>query len=179
MTNGNSRNYFELFGIPVSFHLDTDALAQRYRELQRVTHPDRFANGTDRERRLAVEQAALVNEAYQTLRFPMNRGRYLLELNGVVFNDENQTTSDSEFLLEQMEWRELLAEVREQSDSLGVLTKLLQTINVRRVELEQELASALGSSNWQTAMAIVTKLQFITKINQEAEAIEGELLDNL
>ncbi len=179
MTNGNSRNYFELFGIPASFKLDTDALAQRYRELQRIFHPDRFASGTDRERRLAVEQAALVNEAYQTLRIPMTRGRYLLELNGVVFNDESQTTSDNEFLLEQMEWREVLAEVREQADSMSVLTKLLQTINVRRVDLEQELADTLGANNWQAAMAVVNKLQFITKINQEAEAIEGELLDSL
>lgn len=177
MTNGDSRNYFDLFGMPVTFNLDTESLAQRYRELQRVTHPDRFANGSDRERRLAVEQAALVNEAYQTLRSPMQRGRYLLELNGMTFHDETQTTADPEFLFEQMEWRETLAEIRTQADPLIVVASLLKTINSRRVELEQELAENLREQHWQAAMTVINKLQFITKINQEAAAIEGDLLD--
>jgi len=177
MTNGNSRNYFDLFGMPVAFKLDAESLAQRYRELQRVTHPDRFASGSDRERRLAVEQAALVNEAYQTLRSPMRRGRYLLELNGMTFQDETQTTADPEFLFEQMEWRETLAEIRAQADPLAVVEALLKTINARRVELERELADSLQEQQWPASVAIVNKLQFITKINQEAAAIEGDLLD--
>lgn len=177
MTHGDSRNYFDLFGLPAAFNLDAELLAQRYRELQRVSHPDRFANGSDRERRLAVEQAALINQAYQTLRSPLQRGRYLLELNGMTFQDDTQTTSDSEFLFEQMEWRETLAEIRDQANPLDVVATLLITIHTRRAELEHELEMSLREQHWQTAMAIVNKLQFISKISQEAEAIEGDLLD--
>lgn len=179
MTAGNAHNYFELFGIPISFHLDMDHLVTRYRELQRATHPDRFANASDRERRLAVQQAALINEAYQVLRSPMLRGRYLLTLNGVVFNDEKQTTVDPEFLMEQMQWRDTLAELREQADPLGVIQKLLQDIQQRYTDLERRMAAALEQSHWDVAKPLVHKLQFMEKLRSEAEILETELLDNI
>jgi len=83
----SGRNHFELFGLPVAFEVDMTRLAETYRELQRALHPDRFANASDRERRLSVQQAARVNEAYQILRSPLRRARYLLELRGVEFDE--------------------------------------------------------------------------------------------
>lgn len=74
------KNYFELFGLSVQFDVDIRSVADRYRELQRATHPDQFASGTDQEQRIAVEQAALVNDAYQTIKSPLKRAQYLLEL---------------------------------------------------------------------------------------------------
>ena len=68
-----SKNYFELFGLPVGYIVDAKALAERYRELQRIVHPDRFANASDQERRLSVQGAALINEAYETLKDPIAR----------------------------------------------------------------------------------------------------------
>ena len=78
-----SSSYFVLFGLPVSFDVDRKTLAERYRELQRTVHPDRFANAADSERRLSVQMAARVNEGFQTLKDPLARGRYMLELQGV------------------------------------------------------------------------------------------------
>ena len=59
-----SKSYFELFDMPVEYDVDMGKLQSRYRELQRLTHPDRFASASDQERRLSVQQAALINEAY-------------------------------------------------------------------------------------------------------------------
>ena len=107
-----TQNFFELFGLPVSFEVDIQQLSERYRDLQRAVHPDKFANASDRERRLAVEKAAQINEAFQTLKSPMNRARYMLEIRGVDFDNERDTHLDPMFLMEQMELREALGEER-------------------------------------------------------------------
>ena len=49
-----TQNHFELFGLPVAFYIDAQKLEERYRELQRTLHPDRYANAGERERRLSV-----------------------------------------------------------------------------------------------------------------------------
>ncbi|MDZ4262005.1 MAG: Fe-S protein assembly co-chaperone HscB, partial [Pseudomonadota bacterium] len=106
------QNYFELFGLPVSYDLDDNALTERYRDLQKVFHPDHFASASDQERRLSLQQAAQINSAYDTLRDPLARARYLLTLQGLEYNDESSTIRDMEFLEEQMELRERLADIR-------------------------------------------------------------------
>ena len=58
-------SHFELFDLPQSFVVDQGQLESRYRELQRSLHPDRFVNAGDLERRLSVQQATQVNEAYR------------------------------------------------------------------------------------------------------------------
>ena len=105
-----TQNHFELFGLPVAFDVDAQQLAERYRELQRILHPDRYANASDRERRLSIQHAAQVNEAFQTLKSSLRRARYLLQLKGVEFDDEKETHLDPAFLMEQMELREALAD---------------------------------------------------------------------
>lgn len=175
-----SSNHFELFGLPVGFDIDTAQLAEKYRELQRVLHPDRFANASDRERRLSVQQAAQVNAAYQTLRSPLRRARYLLELRGVEFDDERQTHLDPDFLMAQMELREALAEVRSQADPFAALNRLMTDLAREREALETELARHLAQEDeaaLEAARQIVQKLQFFARLQEEAEEIEEGLLD--
>ena len=173
----SGRNHFELFGLPVAFEVDTARLAETYRELQRALHPDRFANASDRERRLSVQQAAQVNEAYQTLRSPLRRARYLLELRGVGFDDEKQTHLDPEFLMTQMELREALAAVRNEADPFTVLNHILADLDSERQRLEAELARQLEAGDDEAARQLVQKLQFFERLQQEAEEIEESLLD--
>ena len=76
-----------------------------------------------------MQQATQINEGYQTLKDPLRRGRYLLELGGYQFDDEHRTTSDAAFLMEQMELRELLSEVREAEDAFAALGKIMDRID--------------------------------------------------
>ena len=69
-----SSSYFQLFGLPRSFEIDAAQLDSRYRELQRIVHPDRYVNAGDQERRLAMQQATRINEGYQTLKDPLSAG---------------------------------------------------------------------------------------------------------
>jgi molecular chaperone HscB len=69
------QNHFELFGLPVSFHIDSAKLESAFREIQNQVHPDRFANKGDAEKRLSMQWATHANEAYQTLKKPLEIGR--------------------------------------------------------------------------------------------------------
>ncbi len=171
-------NYFELFGLPVAFAIDSEALSLRYRDLQRVTHPDRFAGASDRERRLAVQYAARVNEAFQALKSPLARARYLLELNGAPLDDRD-TAMDPAFLMEQMELREALGEVRDSSDPFAELERVRNDIEGRERALIAELDPLFAQATPDAlaeARERVRKLQFMSRLLDEAGDIEEELV---
>ncbi len=179
MTAVSFQNHFDIFGLPVSFEVDTADLAERYRDLQRAIHPDRFANATDRERREAMQMAANINEAFQTLKSPLQRARYLLKLKGIDFDDQKDTSFDSEFLMEQIELREALAEVKDNPDALTRLNELMLDINQRINAMQGEMATALGSDKLEQAKVLVHKLQFLHKLRIESENLEADLADAL
>lgn len=179
MTSQGVQDYYRIFGLPVSFEIDPNLIAERYRELQRAVHPDRFANAGDRERREAVIQAANINEAYHTLKSPLRRARYLLQLQGVEFDDERETSFAPEFLMEQMELREALVEVRGRDDALDALGTIIDDIDKRIGAMLGAFKGALEKSDLAVAKQIVHKLQFLHKLKQEAEGIEAELADAL
>ncbi len=180
MSSDFTQNYFELFGLPVVFSLDQNDLLERYRKLQRATHPDRFANAPEHERRLSVQKAALVNQAYEQLKSPLLRGRYMLELWGVEFDDQRETQFDPAFLMEQMEYREELDAAQSSDDALDRLTDLESRVGKRRQELIDELASLLNTGSGealQTGKQCVRKLQFLQKLQHEIVLLEEELFE--
>ena len=99
-------NFFDVFGLPVRFTLESTELDAAYRKIQAHVHPDKFATATDVEKRVAMQWATRVNEAYQTLKSPLSRARYLCELHGVDLQVESNTSMPAAFLTQQMAWRE-------------------------------------------------------------------------
>lgn len=176
------QNHFEIFALPVSFRVDAEVLSRHYRELQRNVHPDRFANASDQERRLSVQRAAQINEGYRILKDPLARAPYLLELRGVNVADENNTAMDPEFLMEQMELREALEEVRQQDNPLAVVGRLIGTIEDRLRELQESLAVRFERGSQDDLIAAretVHKLQFFHRLRDEALDMEASLEDAL
>ncbi len=176
------QDYFALFGLPVSYAVARDDLDRRYRELQRLVHPDRFASAGDQERRIAMQQATQINEAYRVLKDDLARGRYLLELRGHQFDDERNTHQDPGFLMEQIELREALAEVRESQDPYAALGTIMEQIDNRLTALAGELGAALGDAQPRdevspAALTAIQRMQFFRKLAHEAEALEADLDD--
>jgi len=101
---------FELFDIAPRFALDRTALDARWRALQGEVHPDKFATEGAAAQRVAMQWAVRVNEAYQRLKDPVKRAAYLCELNGAPIEAESNTAMPTDFLVQQMEWREALDE---------------------------------------------------------------------
>jgi molecular chaperone HscB len=176
-----SKNYFDLFGLPASYVVDSGALSERYRELQKRVHPDRYASGTEQEQRLALQQATRVNEAFETLRDPLKRALYLLQVNGIDTDRETATTRDGAFLMQQMELREALEDVRAQQDPLAALDQLMvqigRLLNDQVAQLAMQFESATPEQ-LEAARESVSKMQFLTKLQLEAEALEAALEEN-
>ena len=169
MTPEFSRNHFELLGLPVSYALDAAALERAYRDLQGRVHPDRFASASEAERRVAMQWAARANEAYRTLRNPVDRARYLLGLKGFDTGEESNTAMPPDFLMQQMEWREAVAEGRADRDE-GALEALRREIHAERGEMLSLLARALGGErNYDAGCSLVRKLRFLDKIEAEID----------
>jgi len=182
MAADHSTTPFERFGLAQSFDLDPELLHERYRDSQRAVHPDRFAHATDQERRISMQQATLINEGYQTLKDPLQRGRYLLELAGRNLDNEPHTNSDVNFLMEQMELREALDEVRNAADAfaeLGVIMDRIADDIARLASGLQQQFSAGDEASLDLAADSLTKMQFYRKLREEAMELELALEDEL
>ncbi|HXZ91370.1 MAG TPA: Fe-S protein assembly co-chaperone HscB [Burkholderiales bacterium] len=163
------QNHFELFDLKLGFALDGAALEAAYREIQARVHPDRFAHAGDAERRASMQWTTRVNEAYRTLKSPVTRAQYLLELQGVDVGLETNTAMPPEFLLEQMELREALERAGAAKDA-AALDRL--RIGLRRDArlLEGALAEAIDARrDYAGAAGLVRKLVFLEKLGAEID----------
>ena len=131
---------FTLFGLPPRFALDRAALDDCWRALQARVHPDRFVGEGAAAQRIAMQWAVRVNEAYQRLKSPLQRGAYLCELRGAPIQAENNTAMPTSFLMQQMAWREALDDAADTAaverlddevaaDETALLTELGRTLD--------------------------------------------------
>jgi molecular chaperone HscB len=170
-----SRNYFDLFGLPARYRVDPASLDAAYRKLQSEVHPDRFARGTDTERRMALQSSARVNEAYRALKDPVERAQYLLRMNGVDAVGETDTQLPLEFLERQLERREQANDALAAGD-MRVLSSLREAARADAREIEDHLARALDAgADFASARPVVRELTFLTKLADDI----GEMIASL
>jgi len=170
-----SQDHFALFQLPRCFRIDSARLDSAWRTAAAAAHPDRFAAASDAEKRVALMQATRINEAYQTLKSPVDRARYLLQLAGVDTAEETNTSMPAAFLMAQMEWREAIGDARAAAN-VDALESLSRQLRADVKALEAELADALDSqADHQAAALAVRKLRFLEKL----EADLGEALEAL
>ncbi|WP_322051423.1 Fe-S protein assembly co-chaperone HscB [Paraburkholderia bannensis] len=171
-----SDSHFVLFGLPEQFALDADALDHAYRAVQAQVHPDRFAAAGEAQKRVAMQWATRANEAYQTLRDPLKRAKYMLHLRGIDVGAENNTAMEPAFLMQQMEWREAIEDAvgAKNVDALDALASDLR--DDERVRLSK-LGALLDSGSNQPAAEAVRQLMFIERVAAEVdtqiERLEG------
>ena len=148
------------------------SLERSYRAIQSQIHPDRFAHAGDAERRASMQWTTQVNEAYRTLKSPVQRAKYLLEMRGVDVQFETNTQMPADFLLKQLELREALAEAKqpEALDRLQVQVRkekgLLEHSIGHLVDAKQDYAAAAGE---------VRKLMFLDKLGAEIDRAYEEI----
>ena len=82
LTLGRQGDYFTFMGVARKLNLDAGDLEQRFRALSRQFHPDYFYNASPVERRASLERSSYLNDAYRTLKNPITRIGYLLDLEG-------------------------------------------------------------------------------------------------
>lgn len=62
--------------------------------MSRKLHPDVFARASAKEQSWALEQSSRLNDAYRTLRDPIERTKYLLSLEGVQLEEQSRSATD-------------------------------------------------------------------------------------
>jgi len=165
------KNHFELFGLTPAFALEAESLERAYREIQSQIHPDRYAQAGDAERRASLQWTTRVNEAYRTLKSPVQRARYLLEMNGVDVQFETNTQMPAEFLMKQLALREALEEAKQPA----ALERLQAQVRREKALLEKHIARLLDvQKDYAAAAGEVRKLMFLDKLDAEIDlAFEG------
>jgi molecular chaperone HscB len=160
------QNHFDLFQLPQHFALDSSALDSAYRSVQSQVHPDKFVSATDAEKRVAMQWATRANEAYQTLKSPLKRATYLCELHGVDLQTESNTAMPRAFLMQQMEWREMLEDAKTAKDG-GALESLHAELQVARKEEVEKIASLMEAEDFLQAAQAIRQLMFLEKVGSE------------
>jgi molecular chaperone HscB len=163
------QNHFELFGLAPAFALEAEALERSYRDIQSRVHPDRFAHAGDAERHASLQWTTRVNEAYRTLKDPMQRAKHLLELRGVDVAFETNTAMPADFLVQQMELRESLEEAVETRDAAS-LDSLRKGLVEEKSKLEKQIGESIDAKNdYAGAAGLVRKLMFLDKLDTEID----------
>lgn len=126
---------FAALGMPRRLSIETDLLERAYHDLGRRIHPDRFAASPAKVRDASMRATALLTRAYRTLRDPVSRGLYWLELNGHKLAENNKQVPP-ELAELVFDVQERLAELRD-ADENGEKAALRREIDERRTELRQ------------------------------------------
>ena len=160
-------DYFALFQLKPQFKIDRQALESAYLTVQQKVHPDMHAQASDSDKRVSMQLSALANSAYRTLMNPIQRGLYMCSKNGVDPQLETNTAMPAQFLMQQMEWRETLDDVRDQPSKLDELYK---EVEQTRVNLLKEVELAIDEANdFDLAAKQLRALLFIDKFGAELE----------
>ena len=172
-------NFFELFDLPVSYDVDLTQLQQQYMKLQKQFHPDRFVSGSDLEKRLSMQHTSWINEGQTTLKDPVLRACYLLKLKGVDVSLENETTMDAAFLMQQLEMRESLENIKNEPDPLETLDSMAKEIKNSTNEMKQGFAKSYTAGQFDDAREWIRKLQFLKKAKNEVNTLTANIEDEL
>jgi molecular chaperone HscB len=185
-------DHFKVFGLPCKFDIDVIDLEQRYKEMTKILHPDRYAKADPRARRASLERSVQLNQAWRTLSSPVNRAEYLLSLAGIDVGENpgsrsgesssNRATQpmDTSLLIEVMELRETMAEARAKGDKakLGQLAAGVQSLHDN--EMSQVASSfAENPPNYPAIAARMVAARYYRRFLEEARGQHDDESDGL
>lgn len=169
---------FDVLGLVPAFDLDAKLLEQRYRDLQRALHPDRFVAASASERRASLARAVDVNDAYRALRDPLSRAETLFVRYGGSLTEDARRTAEPALLMEIMELREELAESRAKPSERARLTEIVQckqdaTFAALRAALAELALAKHGALD--DAGSALSRLRYYRRFLDEVSALEHAL----
>jgi len=173
-------NFFDIFGIPLSFRVDTSQLSRRHKELQKLLHPDKFAQKSTREKEHSSELSHYINTAYTTLLNPLSRGAYLLRRNGVDFHaDDAMKTKkvqlDSEFLGTVLELNEELERVEKHD---GTIDGFEQRIKSAMEDLVAGVDAAFAKHDYEAVKKLLVRLRYYASMQDRIKELRIKFISS-
>ena len=155
--------------------MEKEVLEKAYRDIQSRVHPDRFASAGDAERRASLQWTTRVNEAYRTLKDPVQRAKHILDLHGVDVAFETDTAMPVEFLTRQLELRESLEEAITRKDAV-LLDSMRKSLLAEKQSLVEQIGDRIDATgDYAGAVGLVRKLMFLHRLAEEVDAACGEI----
>ncbi len=167
-------NDFVLFGLPEQFVQDRTVIDAQWKALQRQIHPDKFAAQGAAAQRLAMQWSVRINEAYQRLKDPVRRAAYLCELRGAAIDAERNTAMPTDFLMQQMQWREALDDATTAEDLDQIMVQPNQYL-LKQLQICEQLLDV--DNNPQAAAQVVRSMMFVLRFGDDVRSRQ-EHLDN-
>lgn len=159
-------NYFSLFRTEPKYAVDVIALEKKFKDAQKLLHPDKYVNKSIHEKNLSTENSTMVNKAFEILKSDIERAGYLLSQNGITDLEEGKNSSNSLLMNEMFELREELEETQNTKE----LGNFLQRLYSLRRDLHQELANYFDTEgNLEKATTSSIRMKYICKAIDEAE----------
>ena len=121
-------NYFELFGLPIGFQVDTQKLRTAFMDIQKASHPDKFAQGSPDEQEAALEQSSMANKGFTLLNQKERILPYVLEILGILTPDEKYAL-EPDFLMEMMDLNEAWMDAEDESAKQAIIGQVEQLKN--------------------------------------------------
>jgi molecular chaperone HscB len=181
---------FAVLGVPRRYGIDLVEAEAAYQKLSRRLHPDRFATADPRARRASLAHTVQLNQAWRTLKDPVRRAEYLLELAGVdVAGDDQKPGAGAQretrkvavppaFLMEILELHDDFGQARRRGDG-GQVAKLTGEMRGRAEQAMKTIAAALDvdsgapdAARLDDAARALIALRYYRRFLDEAEAHE-------
>ncbi|XP_059487698.1 iron-sulfur cluster co-chaperone protein HscB isoform X2 [Neocloeon triangulifer] len=166
----HTSSYFDVLGVEKKFDLKTAELTKKFRSLQSLVHPDKYGRKSENEKENSENHSALLNQAYKTLLKPMDRGLYLLKLEGLSI-EEGTVQMDSEFLMEIMELNEEL----ESASSSEAVLKLAEANNKVINQYTKDIDAAFEEKNLEKAKQLLTKMKYYSSFEEKIKELKRNL----
>ena len=163
------KNFFEIFGLPVSINIDLVRLEKSYTSLQKEFHPDKFSNSSDHEKRLALQISSYLNDGYSVLKNIITRIEYILRIENKE-PDENKTLQDSNFLIEQLELNEVIESLEHDNKNNSEIDVIKKNIVEKMDILIKSIEQGYSKSNYESVWVNLSKYKFY---NNHLHQIEG------
>ena len=171
------QDFFQLYDLPRSYLIDLNQLQRHHRKLQQQFHPDRYVTAMAADQRLAVQVTAYLNQAFKTLKDPVSRGVYLLELAGLQPLAAENTQMPTDFLLQQIGFRESIEAVPEAMDQGKTISDLFNLLKHQVKEIVAEFDDAYKAERLLEAEVAIRKLQFMARLQQQLQLQQEVLID--
>ena len=108
-------NYFTLYNLPITLQPDQKLVKEKFYELSRKYHPDFYTTQSNEEQAVILEKASFVNMAYKVFLQPENTLKYVLQLKGLLEEEEKYQLS-ADFLMEVLELNEQAMDISDDAD---------------------------------------------------------------
>ena len=138
--------------------MNENQLDAKYKQLQMLLHPDRFANKSEVERKISAVQSSLVTHAYETLKNQKLRAEYLLSLEGQKVDESDV---DQMFLIEIMELMEV---VNREELSQQDLKLLMKENEMEREQMGKEFNAAMSQRDFDVARKCAAKINYLVRV---------------